>query len=275
MAAIERLPPDATGEQIADAMTRDGCAIIEHIAEASAMDALMRDTQMDFDTRNLGIDDFSGYKTKRVSGLMAKSAAARECALLPAILGAADILLLPNCHDYQTHVTHMVQIGPGEIAQVLHRDDDIYPMPAPKPECELHCMWAASDFTVENGATQLVPGSHRWPRDRTPEPDEITQAVMPKGSVAFYLGSTIHGGGANRSDLPRTGALIGYNLGWLRQEENQYLTAPPAIARDFPDRLQELIGYRTTNRGHLGWIDAGDPLLLLRDESERGDYIVW
>ena len=272
---IERLACEATGVQVADALTRDGCAIVEGMVDATAMDALMRDTEMDFDTRNLGIDDFSGYKTKRVSGLMAKSAAARELALLPAILEAADIVLLPNCHDYRMHVTHMVQIGAGEIAQVLHRDDDIYPMPLPKPECELHCMWAVSDFTAENGATQIVPGSHRWPRDREAEPDEIAEAVMPKGSVAFYLGSTIHGGGANRGDAPRTGALIGYNLGWLRQEENQYLTAPPAIARDFPDRLQTLIGYRSTHHGHLGWIDAGDPQLLLKDESERARYIVW
>ncbi len=272
---IERLAPEATGAQIADALTRDGCAIVERMADPAAMDELMRETEMDFAARDLGIDEFSGYKTKRVSGLMAKSAVARELALLPAILEAADILLLPNCQHYQMHVTHMVQIGPGEVAQVLHRDDDIYPMPLPKPECELHCMWAASDFTAENGATQIVPGSHRWPRERQPEPDEITQAVMPKGSVAFYLGSTLHGGGANRGDTPRTGALIGYNLGWLRQEENQYLTAPPAVARDFPDRLQELIGYRSTHRGHLGWIDAGDPQLLLKDEAERGKYVVW
>ncbi len=96
---IERLPPEATGVQIADALTRDGCAIVEGMADATAMDALMRDTQMDFDTRNLGIDDFSGYKTKRVSGLMAKSAVAREFALLPTLLEAADSVLLPNCHD--------------------------------------------------------------------------------------------------------------------------------------------------------------------------------
>ena len=97
---IERLAPEATGAQIADALTRDGCAVVEGMADSAAMDELMRETEMDFATRKLGIDEFSGYKTKRVSGLMAKSAVARELALLPAILEAADILLLPNCQHY-------------------------------------------------------------------------------------------------------------------------------------------------------------------------------
>lgn len=273
--AIPRLARGATGRQIADALTEHGCAIVERMAPAAAMDALMGDIAQDFATRNLGPDEFAGFRTKRVSGLMAKSATARELALEPAILEAADILLLAACQDYRLHVTHVVQIGPGEVGQRLHRDDSLYPMPQPKPVTELHGMWAVCDFTAENGATVIVPGSHRWDPERVAEPHETTQAVMPKGSVAFYLGNTIHGGGANRSAAPRTGALIGYNLGWLRQEENQYLTAPPEIARTFPDRLQELIGYRATHNGHLGWIDAGDPRVLLKDPSEREKFIVW
>jgi len=272
---IPRLARDVTGRQLAEVLAEHGCAIVERMAGEAAMDALMADIAADLETRNLGIDEFSGRRTKRVSGLMAKSATARELALLPAVLEAADILLLPSCQDYQLHVTHVVQIGPGEAGQRLHRDDTIYPMPQPKPVTELHGMWAVCDFTADNGATVIAPGSHRWAPEREVQPHETVPAVMPKGSAAFYLGNTIHGGGPNRSNRPRTGALIGYNLGWLRQEENQYLTVFPDQARTFPDRLQALLGYSATHNGHLGWIDAGDPRVLLKDPSERKKYLVW
>jgi ectoine hydroxylase-related dioxygenase (phytanoyl-CoA dioxygenase family) len=134
----------------------------------------------------------------------------------------------------------------------------------PGREAMINCMWAVDDFTAENGATLLVLGSHKWPRDRRPEAHEITQGEMPKGSVLIYFGSLLHGGGANCTARPRTGIVISYCLGWLRQAENQYLAVPPDIARTLPDELQRLLGY-FVHEPNLGCVEGEDPIRLLKD----------
>lgn len=264
---IPRLPADAGVEEVSAAIEAAGCVVIENLVEEPVMDALERDLAPAFGERWLGVDDFAGFKTKRVSGLMARSPTARELALNPLALDCAERMLGPQCQAIQLHVTHAVAIGPGETAQVMHRDDGLWEMAEPKPRLSLHCMWALTDFTAENGGTRIVPGSHLWPLEREPRDDEIRSTVMTRGSVAFYDGRTRHGGGANRSAKPRIGVLLGYLVGWLRQEENQYLTAPPEIARHFPERLQRLIGY-DLHGAHLGWIDNGNPHLLLEDAPD-------
>jgi ectoine hydroxylase-related dioxygenase (phytanoyl-CoA dioxygenase family) len=131
-------------------------------------------------------------------------------------------------------------------------------------------MWAITDFTKENGATQTVLGSHRWPDGREPgEGDEVVQAVMPPGSVFLNLGSTYHGGGANRSsDTRRTGMLLGYSLGWLRQEDNQYLAVLREVAAKMPEQLQRLLGY-ALHPPYLGQYELQDPKVVLEGEGER------
>jgi ectoine hydroxylase-related dioxygenase (phytanoyl-CoA dioxygenase family) len=118
-------------------------------------------------------------------------------------------------------------------------------------------MWALDDFTAENGATRIVPGSHDLRAVDSVEETDVEQAVMPRGSVLFYLGSTIHGGGANKADAPRSGLITTYSLGWLRQEENQYLTVPREIAESYPDPIRRLMGYQAHGR-YLG-VYPGDP----------------
>jgi ectoine hydroxylase-related dioxygenase (phytanoyl-CoA dioxygenase family) len=114
-----------------------------------------------------------------------------------------------------------------------------------------------------------VPGSHTWEEGRQPEPREITQAAMPAGSVLLYAASLLHGGGANATRRARTGIAIGYCLGWLRQSENQYLSYPPEVARDFPEELQALIGY-CMHRPNLGWVHGHDPMHLIRGTDTSG-----
>ena len=264
---IPRLAATAETAEVVAAIEAAGCVVVDNLVGANIMDALDHDLTPAFDGRWFGVDDFAGYQTKRVSGLMALSRTARDLALNPLALEAAETLLKPHCKAIQLHVTHAVGIGPGEIAQVMHRDDGLWEMAHPKPRLSLHCMWAMTDFTAENGGTRLVPGSHLWPIDREPRNHEIRSTVMARGSVAFYDGRTRHGGGANHSGAPRIGMLLGYLVGWLRQEENQYLSAPPEIAKTFPDRLQRLIGYDLHGE-HLGWIDAGNPHRLLEDDPE-------
>lgn len=132
---------------------------------------------------------------------------------------------------------------------------------------------ALVDFTRENGATRLIPGSHQWELERTPEESEGVYAEMPAGSAVIYLGSTIHGGGANSTQDPwRRGMHLSYVLGWLRTEENHYLATPPEIARSLPRQAQQLLGYAAHDAlamggGYLGALDLRDPADMLADGS--------
>jgi ectoine hydroxylase-related dioxygenase (phytanoyl-CoA dioxygenase family) len=131
-------------------------------------------------------------------------------------------------------------------------------------------MTALVDFTQELGATRVVPGSHRWPYEREAQPEEVAVAEMPAGSSVIYLGSTIHGAGANQTDRERRGLHLSYVVGWLRTEENNYLATPPEIAKTLPRRAQELIGYSVHDAirsagGYLGMLDLRDPVDLLEE----------
>jgi ectoine hydroxylase-related dioxygenase (phytanoyl-CoA dioxygenase family) len=166
----------------------------------------------------------------------------------------ADAVLRPYCDSYRIGSCTAIEICPGEEDQVLHRDDDFYPIRFPDVEFQFSAMWALDDFTLENGATRVVPGSNSMQEVSSVEEADIVQAVMPKGSVLYYLGSTIHGGGANRSQLPRSGLITTYSLGWLRQEENQYLNVPREVAETHSRTIQRLMGYcrHTGPNGSLG-----------------------
>tara|TARA_B100000085_G_scaffold13624_1_gene11669 strand:+ start:213 stop:779 length:567 start_codon:yes stop_codon:yes gene_type:complete len=163
----------------------------------------------------------------------------------------------------------LVELMPGEVRQEIHRDGEIYPVRHPAPPMTLAAFWAYTDFTKENGATLVAPGSHRWPQERQPEDHELVQAVMPQGSMLLYTSSVWHGNAANHSDAVRTGMGLHYSLGWLRQEENQVLSSPPEVARNFPERLQRLIGY-DFGGPYLGFVEQGNPIGLLRDDD--GDF---
>jgi ectoine hydroxylase-related dioxygenase (phytanoyl-CoA dioxygenase family) len=128
-------------------------------------------------------------------------------------------------------------------------------------EFMVNAMWAYTEFTKENGATIVVPGSHRWDVDRMPAEHEIALAEMQPGEVLIYLGSVIHAGGHNRSELPRTGITLSYCLGWLRQSENQYFANPPEIAKYFSKYLQEMLGY-SVQRPNLGMYEGAEPNIL-------------
>jgi ectoine hydroxylase-related dioxygenase (phytanoyl-CoA dioxygenase family) len=169
----------------------------------------------------------------------------------------ADGILNPHCDNFQLGSTTAIEIHPGESDQELHRDDAIYPIRIPDVEFQVSAMWALNDFTEENGATRVVPGSHDLRSVDDVSEDDVVQAAMPKGSVLFYMGSTIHGGGANKSNLPRSGMISTYSLGWLRQEDNQYLSIPRDVADSFPEHVRRLLGYQTHGQ-YLGTY-PGDP----------------
>jgi enamine deaminase RidA (YjgF/YER057c/UK114 family) len=211
-----------------------------------------------------GYEDFLPAKTRRIVGVVAKSRAFGALVAHPMIMAVGDALLLPNCASYQICTTAALVPDPGSKAQALYREDQLWNLPSPHPVIEIATMWAISDFTRENGATHLVPGSNSWWDDRTPREDEIVQAEMTRGSLLLWTDHVLHGAGANRSEAPRFGAGAAYILGWLRQEENQSLAVPPEIARTLPENLPRLVGYQLS--GGLGFAGelGKDPIEMLR-----------
>ena len=159
-----------------------------------------------------------------------------------------DPLVGPNCHHYRINATVAMQVVQGGANQHLHRDEWRYKPYMHRdpdgPELSLAIMVAGTDFTADNGATRYVPGSNHWPEGRLPTEAEVVQAVMPRGSAAFWLGSVYHGLGINHTSAPRTGFIYSFALDHLAQEENQFLSVPPEIAATLPPRAQQLLGYR-------------------------------
>lgn len=259
-------------ELIKKTLERDGCIVIDNALDNAKLGKLKQELQPHLEETPNCSGDFYGYKTKRVSSLVTKSSVCREIVTNDIILEVMDEFLLRNCSDYQLNLTQAIQIGSGEPQQMIHPDDPMFPFQLPNmQEKMINCMWAVDDFTKENGATHLVPGSHKWERngllpDRQPKDEEIIQAEMSAGSVLIYFASLLHGGGANKSDKPRTGLVTSYCLGWLRQSENQYLVAPPEVARKYPEKLQKLLGY-FVHEPNLGQFEGRDPIELLSDEN--------
>lgn len=254
---------NATPDAIQAALDEYGFAVIERLADSATMNRLNAEFDPYMTPVPLGTTDFAGYRTKRINNLIAKSPTCGALAMNPLILAMCDRILLPYCVRYHLHVTSLIELQPGERAQGLHRDGSIYPVRFPSIPMTLASFWACTDFTAENGGTSVVPGSHRWDHDREPRDSEIVPTVMPRGSVLIYTSNLIHGSGENRSNGPRRGMALHYNLGWLRQEENQYLSLTPDIARTLPDELQKLVGY-DFGAPYLGFVEAGHPQTLLR-----------
>lgn len=261
---------DAPTDDVAAAVVEDGYAIVLGALSGPKLDALKADLQPHLDGAHTGHDPFMGKLTKRFGALISKSTAVQRMIMHPTVLAAADRALLPSCARYHVHYTGVMHLEPGEKQQILHRDSSIYPFANPCPPLTVATMWAVTDFSRLNGGTRIAPGSHRWDSDRIPTRDDIIVTEMPAGSVLIYIGNVIHGGGSNRSDHSRTGVALHYSLGWLRQEENQYLAVTPEQARLLPEDLQELMGYAlgSSNLGFVDHVAPRDYLHGVRDPAE-------
>ena len=245
MATIGHLSADATTDAIVEVLKCDGAVIIDGLMASDEVERLNQDLAPFLSREVYGRDEFTGYKTQRIGALIARSLTCQEVAVNPLMLASARQYLAQFCDDIQLHFTSAVAIAPGESAQILHRDRGIWGGYLPRRvEPLFSTIWAITPFTRENGATQVVPGSHQWDKDRLPEPHEIAYADMAPGSVLCYTGTVLHGGGANATtDQVRTGVFMHYALSWLRQEENQYLSCPPNHASKLSPELRALIGY--------------------------------
>jgi ectoine hydroxylase-related dioxygenase (phytanoyl-CoA dioxygenase family) len=252
MPRLETFTPAASIDDIMAAVVRDGAVILKDVLAPVDLAQVNAELKPYVDATATGQDAFGGFKTTRTGAVMARSPAAGKLALNPTVRAVADRVLLANCDRYHIHVTQVIRIMPGQPAQPIHRDRWLWGTWLKGIEPQLNAIWALSDFTRENGATQVVPGSTEWPDNRVALSHEIGFAEMSAGSVVLYTGSTFHGGGANTSNGDRVGLNISYSLGWLRQEENQYLSVPPEIAKTLDPELAKLLGY-TMGRYALGY----------------------
>lgn len=243
MVQLTTLPANASNDEILDVVHKDGAVILRDVLGAAALEELTGELRPYMDATRFGQDAFTGFKTTRTGALVARSPTCRELVLNPTVLEAARVFLEPYCARFQLHLAQIIRLGPGQPQQMIHRDRWAWGKYLQGVEPQFNTIWALTDFTEENGATHVVPGSVSWPDDREARTEEVCQAEMTAGSVLLYTGSVFHGGGENRSTGDRIGLNITYSLGWLRQEENQYLSCPPEIARELPVELQDLLGY--------------------------------
>ncbi|MBA4338384.1 MAG: phytanoyl-CoA dioxygenase [Hyphomonas sp.] len=244
MPSLKHLPATATRDDVLNVLAEDAAVIIDGLMMPDHLNRVRTEIMPFVEATPPGRDDFTGRLTTRTGALVARSRACRDLVSDPLINAATEAFLAPFCDRYQLHLTQVIRIKPGQGAQVLHRDRLAWGGYLQRSiEPQLNMIWAVTDFTKENGATRVVPGSHLWEDGRGAHEEEITYAEMKAGSVIIYTGSVIHSGGANVSAADRVGINITYSLGWLRQEENQYLSCPPEIAAMLTPDLQRLIGY--------------------------------
>src|SRR6266508_567340 len=239
------LDASADAETVASAVREAGCAVVDELLTAAEMDRLAEEAAPWLASTPAGPDDFSGHHTRRTGSLIARVPSFRPLATHPLVTGVLDRVLGDHATNYQLHLTQVIAIGPDEPAQMIHRDKwafDFFPFPAGF-EVECHVMWAMTDFTEENGATRVIPGSHRWEDKLRPPADETVPAEMRKGSLLVYLGSLDQGGGANRSESVRQGINVD---------------------RQLPADLLRLMGYSRAAYalGYFG--DTQDPLEAVR-----------
>lgn len=285
MATIARFPDTTDDAAITDALRADGAVLVDRFVPPVTVDAVNAEVadavaaaEPGMRTINPMIQAFFGPCTKHVSALAAVSPTfANEVMTHHTYRHLCDEILLPSCSRYRLNLGHLIARGPGAEAQIPHRDEDVWPhFPRPHDELQIASLLALVDFRADNGATRVVPGSHRWPRERQPLDDEIVAAEVPAGGAVMYLGSTIHFAGTNSTaDEWRLGVHVSYTLGWLRTEENNSLAVPPAVARTLSPTAQELLGYAIHDAiaeggGYLGMVRMRDPMELLAEGALDG-----
>lgn len=248
----------------AHALTEHGYCIIRDAAARVDVAALHSDLVERFDRTPPCQGDFYGGRTKRFGGVLKRSSHAAKFVAHPLMLGIAAHVLGPHCDRFQLNLTQAIEIMPGQSAQPPHRDQNMWMGEKGRIEYLINVMWPFTAYTKANGATLLWPGSHRRQEEMLLAPEEAIAAELSPGDALVFLGSTLHGGGANMTLAPRRGMIVSYCLGWLKPYENQWLVYPPEVARSFPPELAALVGYQQ-HRPNLGNVEGRCPSLLLRE----------
>jgi ectoine hydroxylase-related dioxygenase (phytanoyl-CoA dioxygenase family) len=268
--AAQTISVESPAQAWADELQDQGWCIIPGLLPAAKVEALHSDLDERFEKTPFCEGDFYGPRTKRFGGLLKRSVHAEAFARHPLILEIADRILLPFCDNYQINLAQALQLYPGAPTQAPHRDQDMWRGPTGEIEYLINVMWPFTEYRRENGATLIWSESHRQQSEEVIDFSEAIAAEMDPGSALIFLGSTLHGAGANRSNTVRTGMVISYCLGWLKPYENQWLVYPPSVARSFSPELAALAGYRQ-HRPNLGNYEGQCPSVLLNDRI--ADYL--
>ena len=271
--ALNHFPPTAGPAEVSDHLRRFGYAIVDDVADPALLDRLEAEATPYIEASAAGRDDYDGRFTRRTGALVARCPSARTLVMHPLAVAAVGHFL-SHASTVQLHLTQIISVEPGETRQKLHRDEmafDFFPF-GPDYHVQCNTMWALTDFTEANGATWILPGTSGID-DAAGMAVAGAQAEMGRGSVLFYEGKVLHGAGANTSDGVRRGVNIAYAVGWVRQEENQYLACPPEVARTLDDDLLKMMGY-TQGAFALGYVgDQTDPLAALRGSDAKAKTI--
>jgi ectoine hydroxylase-related dioxygenase (phytanoyl-CoA dioxygenase family) len=260
-------------ERHLERIATDGYTVLPNVIEADLLDEI-DETLLRLEREQHVLpatNRFEGVRTIRIYNLLSFGSPFDQIPVHPRVLPVVEGVLDPGL---LISSLSSIAIGPDEDAQPLHADDQLIPLPRPHVPIICNTMWAITDFTEDNGATRLVPGSHL--NDEAPDPFQqypTVAAEMEKGSVLVWVGSLWHGGGANHTGARRVGIAMNYCAGYIRQQENQQLGLPPSLVRTFPRRLQELIGYSVYN-GLVGHIDKQHPAKVVLAQEEGVD-MVW
>lgn len=269
MNAPETSRDEAVAERCCAELADQGYCVLSDAVAAEAIAGLNRDLDARFVLTPHCEGDFYGPHTKRFGSLLRYSPHMAALVMQHHVLAIARQILEPWCDRITLNLTQAIEIYPGSIAQYPHRDQDMWHGPKGEIEYLLNVIWPLSPFTADNGATRLWPRSHLPDAHSMPESEPLAIEMEP-GSALLFLGSTLHGGGENRSATVRRGIIVSYCLGWLRSFENQYLVYPPEIARHFDPELAALIGY-AQHRPNLGNVEGQCPSVLLQGGS--ADYL--
>ena len=245
-------------------LERDGWMLLEQAIPAGHIEALRADLAPVFERTLFSTGGFYGERTKRFGRLLSRSDHAAGLVQQPQVIAIVEAALRPWCDTVQLNLTQAVEIHPGAPAQLPHRDQDMWQGAKGEVEYLVNVMWPLTRFTQTNGATLIYPGTHGPAALGDRDPGEPVAIEAEPGSAILFLGSTLHGGGGNRTALPRQGIIVSYCLGWLKPYENQWLAYPPDVAKDFGPELAGLIGYRQ-HRPNLGNIEGLCPSVLLGD----------
>ena len=254
--AASQVPEDVVRADLAT-VERLGYVIIESLLGADELDAIRVATAPLLNAP--GRNDFEGLKTQRVYAVLAKTRALDRLVDHPRILALLDRLFMPN---YLLSQLQIINLMPGETSQALHFDDAFYPVPRPRPPLGAATVWAIDDFTAENGATSIVPGSHTWDDARGPKADETIPAVMPAGSVVFYPGTFWHGGGANGTGASRLAVTCQYCEPWVRTQENYFLGTPLEVVAEVSEDIRRMLGF-SIHPPFIGMVNGTHPKRLL------------
>lgn len=250
-------------EKLSTDLARDGYVILERIIPELQVDSI-RDELLGLLPEHCGRNGFEGMLTQRLYAVISKTLACNPLIEHPLVLGLLDQVLAPN---YLLSQLQVINILPGEAAQPLHHDDGFYPVPRPRPPYGAATVIALNDFTADNGATVVIPGSHAWGQ-KEPDADDCARAIpviMPKGSMVLFLGTLWHGGGANRSDAPRLAVTAQYCEPWARQQENFSLSVSLERARQCSPHIQRMLGY-SIHPPFMGMVNGMHPRRLLEED---------